>query len=310
MTPTQSTAPGIELLRDDGVQPFQIERSSVRGRMVRLGPVLDDILSAHDYPEPAARAVSEMVVLAGLLASMLKYDGIFTLQTKGDGPIPMAVADVTGSGGVRAYARVDKTALAARKGDRVIDLFGSGYIAFTVDQGAHTQRYQGIVDLSGDSLTDCLVHYFRQSEQLQAGFLTAIDKDASGHWRGGGILLQRLPGEGGTSVTDPETDPEEGWNRAMVLLASTTREEMLSPTLAPADLLYRLFHEDGVRVYDASPLAKRCSCSAEKLIGTLRTLPRDELAEIYKETGKLEMVCEFCNTVYRLSEADIHSLIG
>jgi molecular chaperone Hsp33 len=186
---------------DDLVQPFQIEATSLRGRLVRLGPVVDTILTRHDYPEPVATLLGEAIAVAVLLAGALKYEGVFTLQTKGDGPVRLLVADVTSAGAVRGYAQYDAAQLAKAAGAKMMAsvprLLGAGHIAFTVDQGEHTERYQGIVELQGATLAECAHHYFRQSEQLQAGIKTAIGRDpASGAWRAGGIMLQRLRARG------------------------------------------------------------------------------------------------------------------
>ena len=164
-------------IRDDLVQPFQIDRSALRGRLVRLGPLVDRIVRQHDYPEPVAAMLGEAVTLAVILAGALKYEGVFTLQTKGDGPINLMVADVTTSGAVRGYAQWDAAKLdraMAGHGQPVPRLLGAGYIAFTVDQGEHTDRYQGIVELQGATLAECAHHYFRQSEQVQAGIKVAV----------------------------------------------------------------------------------------------------------------------------------------
>src|SRR5579863_5532519 len=163
-----------EALPDDLVQPFQIDPFGLRGRLVRLGPLLDEILTRHAYPEPVAVILGEAIVLAAALAGALKYEGVFTLQTKGDGPIRLIVADVTSAGAVRGYAQFDTDAVAAAgPGARVPRLLGAGYLAFTVDQGEHTARYQGIVELEGASLAECTHHYFRQSEQVEAGLKVA-----------------------------------------------------------------------------------------------------------------------------------------
>src|SRR5256886_15262394 len=190
---------------DDLVQPFQIDPFALRGRLVRLGPSVDRILSQHDYPEPVAAILGEAITLAVLLAGALKYDGIFTLQTKSDGPVRLIVADVSTEGAVRGYAqydreRLDSVSTQAGSSPSVPDLIGSGYIAFTVDQGEHTERYQGIVELIGGNLAECAQHYFRQSEQIQAGIkLSAARSGPPGPngraWRAGGLMLQRVPPE-------------------------------------------------------------------------------------------------------------------
>jgi molecular chaperone Hsp33 len=190
--------------RDDLVQPFRIDPFALRGRLVRLGPTVDRILSQHDYPEPVAAVLGEAITLAIVLAGALKYDGIFTLQTKSDGPVRLIVADVSTEGAVRGYAQYDRErvdALSAPSPElseslghagaspSVPDLIGKGYIAFTVDQGEDTERYQGIVELIGATLAECAQHYFRQSEQIQAAIkLSAARAGHDGAWRAGGLM--------------------------------------------------------------------------------------------------------------------------
>src|SRR5260370_22140279 len=188
---------------DDLVQPFRIDPFALRGRLVRLGPAIDRILSQHDYPEPVAAMLGEAITLAVVLAGALKYDGIFTLQTKGDGPIRMMVADVSTEGALRGYAQYDeaklKAALApARASSPSVPLLvGSGYIAFTVHQCEDTDRHQGIVELAGSTLAECARHYFRQSEQLKADLKLSVAHSGPGStWRAGGLMLQPLPPEG------------------------------------------------------------------------------------------------------------------
>jgi molecular chaperone Hsp33 len=292
---------------DDLVQPFRIDPFALRGRLVRLGPTIDRILSQHAYPEPVAAMLGEAITLAVVLAGALKYEGIFTLQTKGDGPIRLMVADVSTSGALRGYAQYDAAKLeAAQTGATVLSvprLLGSGYIAFTVDQGEDTDRYQGIVELAGATLAECAQHYFRQSEQIQAGIKLAVGRaGARGTWRAGGLMLQRVPPEGGYGVI--ADDVEDGWRRAMVLMSPATAEELVDPGLAPHRLLFRLFHEDGVRVYDTHPLEARCRCSRERIEGVLRLFSSDELEEMRKE-GATTVTCQFCNQSYVFDEADL-----
>lgn len=295
---------------DDLVQPFQIEASHLRGRMVRLGPTLDEILARHAYPDAVAKFLGETMTLAVLLSSMLKYEGIFTLQTKGDGPIKLMVADVTSVGDVRAYAQFDEEAL-LKAGDDVDiapapALLGKGYIAFTVDQGQHTERYQGIVELYGKTLADCVQHYFRQSEQLDTGLTVSVGKSDEGHWRAGGIMLQRLPEQQPGVMLPLSSDSEDGWRRAMVLMASTTSDELLDPDLRANDLLFRLFHEDGVRVWPPSHLRFGCRCSRERVVDMLGNLPREEVETMKVEGGdEVEVVCQFCSTAYRFDDAEL-----
>ncbi len=293
---------------DDLVQPFQIEASALRGRLVRVGSLVDTIVSRHAYPDPVAALLGEAIALAVLLAGALKYEGVFTLQTKGDGPVHLLVADVTSAGAVRGYAQFDDERLAKAMSGRhaagsVPRLLGAGYIAFTVDQGDHTDRYQGIVELQGATLAECAHHYFRQSEQIQAAIKTAIGRDpVSKQWRAGGIMLQRLPADGLDAFA--REAQEDGWRRALVLMSSSTSAELLDPGLSCHQLLFRLFHEDGVRVFNAHGLAARCRCSRERIGRILRQLPPDDNAEIAQEP-EIRVTCEFCNTNYSFARDDI-----
>jgi molecular chaperone Hsp33 len=302
---------------DDLVRPFQIDPFGLRGRLVRLGAVIERVMAAHAYPDAVAGLLGEAVALAALLAGALKYEGIFTLQAKGDGAIRLLVADVTSEGAIRAYAQFDPAALekaAALPISSVPRLLGAGYLAFTVDQGEHTERYQGIVELVGATLADCAHHYFRQSEQIEAGIRVAATRTAAG-WRAGGIMIQRLPpasGEGiesrlsfqGEIAAEAEDD---GWRRALLLLGTCTDAELTDPAMAGDTLLLRLFHEDGVRVWPGQQLEARCRCSRERIRRVLASLPEDDLASLAVD-GEAEVVCEFCSTRYRFTDAEIQSL--
>ncbi len=298
---------------DDLVQPFRIDPFALRGRLVRLGPALDHILSQHAYPEPVAMMLGEAITLAVVLAGALKYDGVFTLQTKGDGPIRLIVADVATDGAVRGYAQYDHQrldAVTAAAGAAALGsvprLLGGGYIAFTVDQGEDTDRYQGIVELAGATLADCAQHYFRQSEQIQAGIKLAVGQAGpGGAWRAGGLMLQRVPPDGGFGVI--ADDVEDAWRRAMVLMSSATPAELVDPELAPRRLLLRLFHQEGVRVFDTHPLEARCRCSRERIETILRAFPSDELDDMQKERV-ITVTCEFCSRRYTFDADQISRL--
>lgn len=305
--------PSVRPLTDDLVLPFQIEASRLRGRMVKLGPALDEILARHKYPEPVARFLAETMALAVLLSSMLKYDGIFTLQTKGDGPIKLMVADITSVGDIRAYAQYDEDELKKAADDVAIApapaLLGKGYIAFTVDQGPNTDRYQGIVELYGKTLADCVQHYFRQSEQIDTGLTISVDQETgTGAWRAGGIMVQRLPQDETEKVLG--SGDEDAWRRAMVLLSTTTGEELLASDLAASDLLFRLFHEDGVRVWQPKGLRFGCRCSRERVSDMLSSLPREEVQNLKIDDGRVEVVCQFCSTAYHFDDADLDRVYG
>ena len=295
-------ADGDGRLADDLVQPFQIEASNLRGRLVRLGATVDGILTAHAYPEPVARLLGETVVLAAMVASALKYDGVFTLQATGDAAVSMLVADVTSAGDVRGYAKMHEDRLPATGPYDVTTLLGSGYLAFTVDQGPFTEPYQGIVDLAGASLAECLQHYFRQSEQIQAGLKLALGRRA-GRWRAGGLMVQRLP----DTPIPHASHEEDDWRRAMLLMESCTDLELLDAALPPNDLLFRLFHQDGVRVFRPAAVRKGCRCSRERAERILRMLPAAEIRDSIID-GRVLLTCEFCNSTYDFDETALAAL--
>jgi molecular chaperone Hsp33 len=295
---------------DDRVLPFQIEASALRGRIVRLGPVLDEVLRHHAYPKPVAERLAEMLALAALLSGALKFEGVFTLQIKGDGPVKLMVADVTSAGHMRGYAQFDAAMVAGLSSGptpSVPRLFGAGYLALTVDQGAHTERYQGIVELTGATLAECVHGYFRQSEQLEAAVMVAARAPAGGGnqgWRAGALMLQRLPAGGSEMALD---DADEAWRRALILMSSCSPAELTAAELSSEDLLYRLFHEDGVRVFRDHGLEAKCRCSRDRVVRVLEALPRQDLDEM-KVEGEVVVTCEFCSRVYRFGDADIAAL--
>ncbi|MEX2200066.1 MAG: Hsp33 family molecular chaperone HslO [Dongiaceae bacterium] len=296
---------------DDFVLPFALEGQPVRGRLVRLGPLVNEILGRHAYPAPVAGLLSEILTLSALLSDALKFDGVFSLQTKGEGPVKLMVADATSAGDMRAYAQFDAAAVARAaagiSGPSLPRLTGPGYLAFTVDQGVDTDRYQGIVELDGETLVECIHHYFRQSEQVRTAIVFAGDTDAAGQRRTAAIMLQRMPPPTDANVAPEEEAIDEDWRRACVLLSSVRREELNDRDLAPTDLLYRLFHEEGVRVFDERRLQAGCRCSRERVERTLAQLPHDDLVELI-EDEQLAVTCEFCNRTYRFERGEIDAL--
>lgn len=309
-----------ELPRDDIVLPFRIVPFALRGRLVRLGATLDTILHRHAYPKLVAQALAEALTMAAALAATLKYDGVFSIQTKGDGPVKMLVADVTSDGALRGYAQFD-AARVAELGEGPVSvprLFGAGYLAFTVDQGADMERYQGIVEMTEPTLTECAHHYFRQSEQFEAGLKVAVtgtpDADGTMRWRAGAIMIQRLPPEDAQGSAeggdiDPlaaakREDEEDGWRRAMILMGSAKAQELTDASLAPWKLIDRLFLAEGVEIYRPLALAHRCRCAPERMRQVLRTIPRDELETMRKPDGAVHITCEFCNTTQLFTDLD------
>jgi molecular chaperone Hsp33 len=291
----------------DLILPFQLDRPNLRGRLVRLGPAASAILQRHDYPYDVARLLAETMTLSALLAGMLKYDGIFTLQTKTEGPVRLLVADFTSGGAMRAYAQFDEKAVQALgKNPTAKDLLGDGYLAFTVDQNGGTgERYQGIVELNGDSLSDFVQHYFRLSEQIDTAIKLGTVYSPAVGWQMGGIMLQRLPEE---KTDDPASHEEDDWRRAMVLLSTATDDELSNPDLPAQDLLYRLFHEEEPRAYTATPVFDQCRCSRDRARATLGALGRAELRLMAKNNEPAHITCEFCSRTYTFPPDELQEL--
>jgi molecular chaperone Hsp33 len=308
---------------DDAVVPFTLDKLDTRGRSVRLGEALDTILSRHNYPAPVARLLGEAVVLAALIGTSLKFDGRFIMQTHTDGPVNLIVVDFDAPDGLRGYARFDHDALvkAAEEGrTRPGELLGNGHLAMTIDQGGDMERYQGIVALEGDSLEEVAHTYFMQSEQIPTMVRLAVAEfmqkgDHRPHWRAGGLLIQHLPehglsmmpdlpGDGDFSnphSADPDFVEPDGWNEARTLLATLEDVELADPDLSPERLLFRLYHETGVRVFTPAALVERCTCSADRIENMLATSFTPEDREEMAVDGQIEVVCEFCSTAYHFN---------
>jgi molecular chaperone Hsp33 len=299
------------LIADNLLRPFQLERSALRGRVVRLGALVDRVLTRHDYPEPVGRMLGELFVLAATLAGGLKFNGTFSLQIQSDGPVSLMLADCTNEGAMRGYARYDEARLARTEGTDVQALLGHGRLAFTVDQNQLGQAYQGIVELSGPTLTDCMQAYFRQSEQLKTGLKIAVDRiaDADGtRWRAGGIMIQRLADE--AREDSSEERALEDWRRTMLLLGTATAAELVDPHLPPERLLLHLFHEEGVRVFTPHGLRFGCRCSRERVETMLRRFPEHELDDMRDDDGDVVVTCQFCNIDFRFDDAQLARLHG
>jgi molecular chaperone Hsp33 len=298
----------LRIPEDDLILPFQAEHADVSGRLVKLGPVVDTILSRHAYPEAVSQLLGETVALTALLGAALKFEGKFILQASTDGPVDLLVADYQVPGGLRGYARFSAERLAELPpGGR---LLGEGHLAMTIDRGADTERYQGVVPLEGESLTEAADTYFRQSEQLPTFIKLAVarhyragDKGArSWTWRAGGLLVQKLTREGGRAGVRAAALAEEDWARAKALAETVEDHELLDPMLPADRLLYRLFHEEQVRAFRAIGLESYCSCSRGRVEELLRRFSAEDLAEMVVD-GEVWVTCEFCNRRYRFDPA-------
>lgn len=295
-------------MSENHVLPFQIDQTNFRGRFVRLGSTLDDILSLHQYHPVIAKLLGEAISLTACLSATLKFDGVLSLQARGEGILKILVVDVTSDGHIRGYAQYDEDAMAAvTETLSYKELLGTGYLALTIDQGPQMQRYQGMVELVGTNLSEALQHYFKQSEQLETAFkISCSFNEENQKWHAGAIMLQKMPEEGGKQQNLGNAD-EDSWRRAMVLLSSATDEELTSPILSSKDLLFRLFHEDGVRASEELELIRQCRCSKERIVAVIQSLPDDDLTEIIKDDS-VEVKCQFCSTEYKFSLEEINEI--
>jgi molecular chaperone Hsp33 len=312
---------------DDSILPFEIAALDLRGRVVRLGSAVDTILSAHDYPAPVAKLVGEAIVLTVLLGSALKFEGRFILQTQSDGPVRMLVVDFTTPGNVRACASFDAERVAAAVASGTADpgaLLGRGHLAMTIDQGPDMSRYQGLVALEGKDLEHAAHEYFLRSEQIPTRVRLAVGEEFSARaggtrhrWRAGGILLQFLP-KSPERARQPDLDPgdapkgtaphtipeDDAWVEGRSLIATVEDVELIDPEVSAERLLYRLFHERGVRVFRSVALNAECSCSRPGVANMLKSFSQDDRDHMV-ENGVITVTCEFCNSTYVFEPAEV-----
>ncbi len=298
----------------DNCTPFHIHAGAFAGRFVRLDEVLQNVLGRHNYPENVSAALAETTALAVLLANALKYKGLFTLQIQGNGPVSVLVADVTSEGKVRACAKFDeeklKSAKTLRKTDEVIEevphLVGGGYMAFTIDQGAETELYQGVVDLQGKTLTELALRYFKQSEQIDTVLKLFVKRPEgeSKSWQSAGIILQKTPVKGGKNLAIDEDALAEAWNEAGIFMNSLSADEVFNADLSATDILQRLFHADNLVVAKAKAYEFGCRCSRDKLFSTLSGFGKQEIEEMAEE-GKITATCSFCSEKYVFDKNDL-----
>ena len=306
---------------DDAVLPYEVSALDLRGRLTRLGPALDDILTRHDYPAPVGKLLGEAIVLATLLGSSLKFEGRFILQTQTDGPVSFMVVDFQAPDRLRAYARYDAARLQGVQGAG--SLLGKGHLAMTVDQGPDMSRYQGLVALDGGGLEEAAHEYFLRSEQIPTRVRLAVGEEwrgASGfesgpkhRWRAGGMLLQFLPkaperarqadlhpGDAPAGTVTDEVAEDDAWVEGQSLIATVEDVELIDPELSGEQLLYRLFHERGVRVFKPLPLRAKCSCSRDAVSDMLKSFAPQDRADMVKD-DKVVVTCEFCSSVYEFT---------
>ncbi|KZL18890.1 33 kDa chaperonin [Pseudovibrio axinellae] len=322
-TPAQPVSAGV-----DAVVPFAVEALDVRGRVINMGPVLNSMLARHQYPAPVNKLLSEAIVLTAMLGSTLKFEGRLTLQAQSDGAVSMLVVDFNAPDGLRAMAQFNTEKVAevsAKEGFKPDDLLGKGHLAFTIDQGVHTSRYQGIVVLDGTTLEEAAHEYFQKSEQIPtlvrlgvAEMLTKADEGGADHsWLAGGIMVQFLPQSEdrikqadihpGDAPEGHEAHPlseDDAWVEARSLVETVKDDELIDPNLSVEGLLYRLFHERGASVYTAQPMADKCSCSQEKISTMMQNFSEADKTEM-KAEGLVHIKCDFCSKDYELNANEV-----
>ncbi|MDE2364053.1 MAG: Hsp33 family molecular chaperone [Hyphomicrobiales bacterium] len=299
---------------DDAVLPFAVEALDLRGCLVRLGPSIDGILSRHGYPPPVARLLGEAAALTVLLGSSLKQQGRFQLQARTDGVVDMIVVDFDSPDRLRAFARFDAERLAAAEAGGAASsaqLLGAGHLGFTIDPGGAMQRYQGVVAVSGEGLEAAAHEYFHRSEQIPTLVRLAVGQivTAGGpHWRAGGLIVQFLPesyerrrqadlhpGDAPEGTPAHDIAEDEAWIEGRSHAATVEDHELIDPSLSGERLLYRLYHERGVRVFAAEEVRDQCRCSTDSIRAMLQRFTPQERADMIGDDGMIGVTCEFCS---------------
>lgn len=313
---------GSQIAWDDTVLPFQLDLSDIRGRVVRLDGVLEQVLSQHNYPPQIEALVAEAALLTALIGQTVKLRWKLSLQIRGNGPARLIATDYYGPtdegepARIRAYASYDADRL-----DAAADPFsqiGSGYFAVMLDQGQGMVPYQGFTPIAGNSLSACAETYFAQSEQLPTRFSLTFGQSTepgrASHWRGGGVMLQHMPkvgmsvaaeggsGDGGLlQHTDILAGVEgENWTRANMLLDTVEEIELIGPQVSPSELLVRLFHQEGPRVFEAQPVRFGCSCSEDKVRNTMSIYSQSDIRKMTTPEGVVTADCQFCSAHYEM----------
>ncbi len=285
------------------------EHYPIRGHLVHLDASWRALIEHREYPDAIRTTLGEAVVASLLLAATIKFEGVLSLQLQGAGPVHLLLAQCTGGLGVRGLARYREDDISGTAAGGIADLIGAGNLTVTVESDDGSQRYQGIVPITGERLADSLQIYFENSEQLPTRlWLYADEKGAAG------MLLQRLPDEGmrgtagaGVPVADLAA-VDDAWHRVQLIAATLTADELR--TLADAQILHRLFNEDDVRLFEPAPVYFRCRCSRERVSGMLLGLGEAETRSILDERGEVEVRCDFCNRAYVFDAVDVAQLFN
>ena len=277
----------------DTLQRFLFENAAMRGNIVQLDASWQAILNHHDYPEIVRDSLGQMLVASILLSATLKYNSRIIMQIQGDGVIPMMVTECTSERAIRAIAHFDESLAENSTNKKLNELVGNGKLVITLEPQQGYERYQSIVELTGETLADALMHYLESSEQLDTRlFLFASNQYAAG------LLVQKLPEE--------SSSDKDAWERIGILSETISAEEILQ--LSPQDVIHRLYHEEDIRVFESEPVFFRCSCSKERVANMLQTIGYEEVKNILEEQGEIDVACEFCNHKYSFDAIDIEQL--
>ncbi len=307
---------------DDTVLPFQLDRADIRGRVARLDGVLEGVLRQHDYPASVEAMVAEAAILTALIGQTVKLRWKLSLQIRGSGPLRLIATDYYGPSEegqparIRAYASYDADRLNEETGTP-FSMIGDGMFAILIDQGEGMSPYQGITPLVGGSLSACAATYFAQSEQLPTRFAIAMGKSSAPgkgeSWRAGGVMIQHMPkasphatgssGDAGLLAAEDlvHDDDGENWGRINLHLDTLEELELVGPQVAPTELLYRLFHEETLRVYDAQPVKFGCTCGPEKVVQAMSIYSAKDISTMTTEDGKVTADCQFCSAHYEFA---------
>ena len=311
---------------NDFVRVFRLDKTHIRGRHVRLEKSVNHILNRHRYPKLVSLLLGDLLSLGVILSSTVKYDGIFTVQTNSSGPLRFMIADIASTGEIRGYANfaqkeIEEYQECINDVGIVPQIMGSGHLTFTVNQAKTDNMYQGIVPLEGRTISECAHNYFKQSEQISTAIKIATEQVATS-WKSSALMLQREPisdryesREELLSETGKENialevfETNEDWHIASILMGSATKDELTNYDLDSNTLLYKLFHEESVRVYEPKALKFGCHCSRDRVIKTLRGLPKKEISSL-QINGKVLVKCEFCDQSESFTENQLDTVYG
>ncbi len=282
----------------DSLQRFIFENADIRGEIVKLNATWQAILSRHQYPLAVQNLLGEMMVASALLSATLKFNGKLVIQIQGGHPIQLMVVECDSKNHLRAMAQYDDN---IQNGNTLSELVGDGKLLITLDPSEGGERYQSIVEVTGETLADAISDYLVRSEQLDTNlWLAANSNDASG------LLIQKLPTD--SNKNNIESNDQDAWNRIQHLSSTITNDELLN--ISDEEIIHRLYHEEDVRVFEKEPISFRCTCSRDRVANMLRSLGSKEVVSIIEEQNEIEVACEFCNQKYQFDSIDAEQLFA